>query len=77
MDSLPNQDSDEMGKLIDQYLADRRQSGWNSRQIQREAQYLGEVAANEWAPSYGARQRAVQRFVRWREGVTRKSGLRC
>ncbi len=73
MDALPNPNSDEFGQLIDRYLADRRRAGWNSRQIQREAQYLGDAAANHWNPPHGASERALHRFVRWRETATREN----
>ncbi len=69
MGDLPHPDSEAIGRLIDQYLGHRRRSGWNSRQVQREAEHLGDAAANQWSPKRGASQRALERFVAWRDTV--------
>ncbi len=67
MHDLPHPDSDEIGRLIGQYLSHRRRSGWDSRHIQREAEHLGDAAANHWKPATRASQQALQRLVRWRK----------
>lgn len=73
MDTLPSPKREQTGHLVDRYLAFRRQSGWSNRQIQREAQYLGEAAADHWKPIDDASQRAIQRFVRWLEPIRARS----